>query len=340
MTMDFYVNRLAVLSAAFLFASCYQSYPRIAVDEDAVDIPCTPRVTEARRITPGVFVLLDRSRSMDYPDYGLLYWEPACEAIEGVVEELQEDVAFGLGYFPDEACDAYEPNCCGMSEAAVPVRLANLGPIRASLDATYVDGGTPTAPSVTASLGSLTSYIDLGAAFIMLVTDGVPNCNDSLSHPGCVCTNPSGVCDNATQCLDDTRTYDALRAARDAGVLVYVVGLVGGSGTSWTEVMHAMADAGGTGEATLVSDPEDILPVMSELARHVTPCLFDVDRDFFEDDPDSVTFEVGGVTWSRDPARLAGWDLVAPDRIRFFGAPCDDILGSGIAWLDGTAPCI
>jgi hypothetical protein len=318
--------------------ACYQSYPRIDVDLDAIGEPCVPPTTEAERVYPGVFVLLDRSNSMNMPEYGLVYWDDARAGIESVVTTLQDDVAFGLGYFPDPICDALNPNCCGMTEAAVPVRLHNADAITASLAAMEVDGGTPTAPSLIASLDALSDHIDMRAAYILLVTDGVPNCNEGMPYPACVCTNPSGACDNATQCLDDVRTYSTLDDVLDQGVPTYVVGLVGGGGGDWIDVMHGMAAAGGTERATLVEDPEDIGPVMSELARQVVPCLFDVDPSFMHE-PDEVLFDVGGVEWARDGSHTEGWDLIETDRIQFYGSPCTRILDATLSSVEGIIPC-
>lgn len=340
--MDCFDARFATLILALILCTgCYDSYPRLAFDPDASEDVCVPETTELERVIPGVFVLLDRSRSMDYDDGTIVirYWDPAREGILNVVSELESDVAFGLGLFPDPECDAMSPNCCGMPGATVPVGLDSYLPISAALSEMVAHGGTPTSPSLDASLDALEAYIDLRAAYILLVTDGVPNCNESMPFPACVCTNPGGTCDNATQCLDDERTLRTLQRIQDQGVPTYVVGLVGATGGDWIDVMHAMAEAGGTEEATLVEDPDDVAPVLTELARKVTPCLFDVDERFFEDDPDAILIDVQDVWWGRDTSRREGWDLVEDDRIQFFGSPCDAILGSEVMTLDGEIPC-
>jgi hypothetical protein len=120
--------RSAILLLVVLLAGCYQSYPRIALDAEAD--ACVPRVIEAERVTPGVYILLDRSRSMCYPICGdpenppeWDYWTPAVTGIDGIVGALEEDVAFGLGLFPDPMHDAEEPNCFVSAEAAERVRL-------------------------------------------------------------------------------------------------------------------------------------------------------------------------------------------------------------------------
>lgn len=318
------------------------SYPRLALDEDATDA-CVPEEIEAQLVYPGVLILLDRSRSMMYPDClapAWDYWTPATEGIIGIVGSLEQSVAFGLGLFPDPEMDGEDINCYGMSSTSNPVRLNNASAIAAAFEAAPCPhGGTPTAPSLDGSLAALGRYVSLRTASILLVTDGAPNCNFDLDHTSCTCTNPEGDCFEPFQCLDDVRTYAELDELRlGHGVETHVLGLVGATGRDWAGVMHAMAEHGGTGEAVLVEDPDDVGPVIEELTRQIIPCLFDVDPDELGD-PDSLLFDVGGVEWPRDASRLSGWDLVEPDRVRFFGPPCDDILASGIRTVHGQIPC-
>ncbi len=334
-----------LLLVALVAASCYQSYPRIALDDDAGDA-CVEDPFEADRVYPGVFIVLDRSRSMWYPDCAdpeVLwdYWTPATEGVNNIVGALGQSVAFGLGLFPDPAFDEEDPNCSVMPAAANPVRLGNAAPIAATLaDAGCPHGGTPTAMSLDSSSAALGEYIALRTASVLLVTDGAPNCNTGLDVDSCVCTNPGGGCGSSYQCLDDVLTYSVLdRLLGNHGVETYVLGLVGATGSAWIEVMHEMAAHGGTGEAVLVSDPDDVAPVMEEIARQIVPCLFNVDpADVAE--PDAVLFDVGGTAWPRDEARLSGWDLVEPDRVRFYGPPCTEILDGRIDAIVGVVPCM
>jgi hypothetical protein len=339
------VRRLLPLVALCLLPACYQSYPRIALDEDAGDA-CMEEPFEADRVYPGVFILLDYSRSMWYPtcddpDVAWDYWTPATEGVRTIVGSLGQSVAFGLSLFPDPAGGAESPNCYIMDPVPNPVRLDNADAIAATLaGATCPDGGTPTALALESSIDALRPYIELRTASVLLVTDGAPNCNLDLDHLTCTCTSPEGSCDYAHQCLDDVRTHAILdRMLGTHGIETHVLGLVGATGHVWTEEMHEMAVHGGTEEAVLVSDPDDVAPVMEEIARQIVPCLFDVDPDDVAE-PDAVLFEVDGTRWPRDGARLSGWDLVEPDRVRFFGPPCTEILDGRIDTIVGVVPCV
>ena len=61
------------------------------------------------------------------------------------------------------------------------------------------------------TLQAARAYLDTLAAdghpkFILLATDGAPNCNDALDGSSCACTNPLGGCIlNPGNCLDDAR---------------------------------------------------------------------------------------------------------------------------------------
>lgn len=335
---------LAILAIPAL-VGCYQSYPRIALDDDATDA-CVEDPFEADRVYPGVFILLDYSGSMWHPmcipEADWDFWTPAVDGVNRIVGSLGQSVAFGLSLFPDPAYAGDRPNCFAMDVAANPVRLGNADAIAATLaGATCPDGGTPTAMALEASVDALRTYIELRTASVLLVTDGAPNCNEALEPDTCTCARPDDEpCVQWHQCLDEVRTYNVLDRLRgNHGVETYVLGLVGGAGYDWIHVMHGMAAHGGTGEAVLVYDPDDVAPVMEEIARQIVPCLFVVDPADVAD-PDAVQFDVDGTIWSRDEARLSGWDLVEPDRVRFFGPPCTEILESGIDVLVGVVPCV
>ncbi|MHB8878387.1 MAG: vWA domain-containing protein [Myxococcaceae bacterium] len=110
-------------------------------------------------------------------------------------------------------------------------------------------GGRPTG----ATLAALSSYAPLNTTdreqFIVLVTDGAPNCNAVLDPTSCRCT-PAAVapCGAADRCLDQDRAVAALTTLREKGIRTFVVGFgaEAASSTSLTaEALSAMALAGG-----------------------------------------------------------------------------------------------
>src|SRR5262249_35085856 len=119
--------------------------------------------------------------------------------------------------------------------------------------------GTPTALSLT-FLGTLNELNDPQREdFILLLTDGLPNCNPNNAkncNVGmCTCTlNPTTACAPGQPfctlgCLDDDGSVQAIRDLRDAtkhagGIRTIVVGF-GSDTASGGDVLNAMAVAGG-----------------------------------------------------------------------------------------------
>jgi hypothetical protein len=133
----------------------------------------------------------------------------------------------------------------------------------ADADAT---GGTPTAAALARALEYYTKgagkELD-GGKYVLLATDGGPNCNDALSCDADACTVnideqcPMAVdncCDAAlagegaqSGCLDDAETLDRIAALHDAGIDTFVVGIPGSE--AYTKALDAFAKAGGRARA-------------------------------------------------------------------------------------------
>lgn len=123
-----------------------------------------------------------------------------------------------------------------------------------------VGGGTPTSAAL-ASVAGLAQLNDASRAnFVLLVTDGLPNCNaanpaNCTDAPACQCTLAScGTSTSATfctlGCLDQTGTVAAIEALRQQNVRTIVL-VIGPDGSP--TVFNAMARAGGL-ERTCAAD--------------------------------------------------------------------------------------
>ncbi len=155
-------------------------------------------------------------------------------------------------------------------EGTASVLQQNASQISLALQARTPQGGTPTGPALTllASTPGLTAT-DGREDFVVLITDGLPNCNANNTNAACTC-NPSlcgascsavcaaqttacqcttSTCTNALcslGCLDTDATISAVSTLRTAGVRTIVVGFGAdtASGPAIT-VLDAMARAGG-----------------------------------------------------------------------------------------------
>jgi hypothetical protein len=177
----------------------------------------------------------------------------------------------GLAIFPtaapggDNECSETAPGDILVPLSTTPADLegelvAAAASVDARIQAMTFAGGTPTGRS----LGFLRGYpplLDPDPAFarddyVLLVTDGLPNCNQSNPHTcanliDCKCTlfpstscEPSSYC--TTGCLDADASTSETTKLRSRGIKTIVVGFgaetAGGRGPA---TLNAMAEAGG-----------------------------------------------------------------------------------------------
>ena len=109
-----------------------------------------------------------------------------------------------------------------------------------------VNGGTPTAATL-ALLGTLPSLnTEDRDDFIVLLTDGLPNCNPALDRTTCTCVDGTAQCSDNRNCLDQSAAVSQISTLAARGIRTIVVGF--GSSTAGSLAappLNAMAEAGG-----------------------------------------------------------------------------------------------
>ena len=189
---------------------------------------------------PDLLVALDTSGSMSEPGGdGRTKWESAVDAVGRMATSYDSSIRWGLELFPgNEQCSA--------GYIAVPI-AATGADVRSALARAGPGGGTPIAESLAVARQHLAATNDGRPHYVLLVTDGQPNCNGNLDWQSCDCTcsgDPRCTCQEyAYNCLDDRRTQDELAALAADGVPTFVVGF--GAGVN-PAVLNALAGAGGT----------------------------------------------------------------------------------------------
>jgi hypothetical protein len=188
-------------------------------------------------------------------------------------------IAFGLELFPAPA-DPKKPipldcadNCCEMPVLpgiTVPITARSPGTtaIQAALEASGPAGGTPTAEALRRALDYFTKGAGktlTGDRYVLLATDGGPNCDATLSCTAAECTtnldedcplpNGASCCDPqfggasaSSRCLDAAGAEAQVKALRGAGVRTFVVGIPGSE--AYASTLDAFAVAGGATTAT------------------------------------------------------------------------------------------
>lgn len=246
---------------------------------------------------PTIYFVLDRSGSMASPDK----WNQVRVTVAKIMRSLGPRANFGATMFPaPSATDA-----CAQGKEIMPVTPGDPpssgadGPATTTLlAATRVvpSGGSPTGPTLDAVQARLTS--EHGRVFVILATDGAPNCNPSAScgydrcqpniedYPGCPKDGPFNCCEppdgHRENCTDAASTLGAIRALKNVGIPVYVVGLPGAA--PHVALLDEMAQAGGTALPTspryfaVNSASEDVmLATLKKIAARIAgTCTFDL----------------------------------------------------------------
>jgi hypothetical protein len=285
-----------------------------------------------------VMLVVDRSGSMNEPDAdGSRKWPTLVAVLRDVLPRVEANVAVGLLMFPvgqDEG--GAKVACTRAPTVAVSPAFNNAAAVLAALDPVTPGGGTPTFAAVNAAGGYFTAAPDpLGRRYVLLATDGAPNCNRDLDPSTCVCAAPDFACQPTwphyrESCLDDVRTLAALRALSARGIGTFVVGLLGVE--SMAGVLDAMAVAGGhplEGPRRFHSAASGT--ALASALRGITSALVDCRfrLDAAPPDPDLVDVRLGDSRLVRDPARRDGWGWSDDSHreIAFFGPTCERVRG-------------
>lgn len=340
--------------------------PDIASPPDATDVPvCMPARFELQRRSAEILFLIDRSTSMAQSLDGRMgvpreqwRWTILRSALATALPPFEARVEMGALFFPQELTEPvpdFEAACAILGGAGVDVdpRLNNSGAIVSVLDRTRPGGGTPTYEAIRRARSYLLANQTRGrAAFIVLATDGGPNCNSRLDYAVCACTSrdPSGmptcaVNANAYNCLDDMRTLSAITATVADGIPVYVIGIDDPTRPDLTDVLNQMAQAGGRpnnapGEPRYygVRSAEGLTSAFATIQRSIAQCAFVTASP--PADPDAVALTVNGMEVPRDETRRNGWDWTDPafGEVAFFGPACERV-SAGTATVVGRVGC-
>jgi hypothetical protein len=305
---------------------------------------CDEEGFEIARIIPDMLIVLDRSNSMEIDRH----WNPVREAIYAVTGAMDRQIWFGLMVFPNAqdpgACVGSSTNQCAPAVGTlVPCAEGNFRAIRDTLGLMVTCGGTPTAETLEAAKSYLQmlSPVTGHPPFILLATDGAPNCNAELPGASCTCTGAPGSCASySSNCLDDARTYAVISELRAVGIQTFVVGI---AVSAWRTVLDEMALRGGTGAAFMAEDAASIRTAFEDIAGAIASCEFDMRSPSPSADPGLVNFYFDGeaVPRDRDGPCDNGWAWMDEEhtRIQFCGTYCSDLLGRRVGEVTATWGC-
>lgn len=331
--------------------------------------PCGSQTIPAVTNPPNVAFVIDHSGSMGepLPGTGLSKYESARVALSHVLKAVGHRINYSATIFPGldgvTGCEAGDELMkMGAGDPPSYARDGKAGPrlkdLLTRLTIADVDGGTPVAPTLTSALGTLTG-LD-GKTFVVLITDGAPNCNEELSCNadacgpniegltvgGMACSGSVNCCLPSKQdpfanlsCVDSQATLDAVQALADAGIGTFVVGMPGSE--PYQQLLNAMAEAGGTarqGETKYypVADTDALETSLTAIAASVAISC-DIPLDYEPPDPDFVNVYFDGVLVAYDPA--AGWEWTADGHVAIRGSACDTLSAGDVLEVQVLAGC-
>jgi hypothetical protein len=304
--------------------------------------------------TPNIYFVLDRSGSMAQFNK----WANIQLVLQKLVVALGPRASIGAAVFPNPSQDG----CSAGVQVFRPKRgdapAGTPGPTEATfitvLSRIPAAGGTPTAATLSSLLPSLKSLP--GKTFVVLATDGGPNCNAGANCGADQCTlnidnttncapNGANCCmdpspDSRRGCLDAQPAIDAVKAIAAAGIPVYVVGVPGSA--PYATLLDQLAQAGGTarvGEpqyyAINSADQAAFMDILSSIAAMITgSCTLDLGN--LPPDPSLVNvFFDERVLPQAGPD---GWTLDGTT-VTILGASCQKILTGNVLDVRVVAGC-
>lgn len=311
---------------------------------------------------PTIYFVLDRSGSMSESGK----WSMVQQVIFSVIVGLGPRADFGVTVFPDPSSgDGCSPGREVMPTMGGDPYPGQAGPTAYALVQTLgrIDaaGGTPTAATLQALASVLATRP--GRTYVVLATDGGPNCDGSATCTAATCTDnieaaqgcppggPPNCCTNpnyggALACLDSQPTTDAVAALARAGVPVYVIGLPTVPGQpevqAYADLLDRLAQAGGTargGEpqyyAVSTTDAAALRSALASIAAKITgTCTLTLDKT--PADPGLVN-----VFFDGQPVPQAGpngWTLSGAT-VTILGTSCQAILSGQVLDVRVVAGC-
>jgi hypothetical protein len=310
--------------------------------------------TELNLLTdaPNLYLVLDRSGSMAEGNK----WTTVRITVSQMMESLGPRANFGLAVFPfDQSACAPGGQVMGVRQGDSPA--GTLGPTTKamlSVTATIPNGGTPTSATLAGLLPVLAALP--GRTFVILATDGGPNCNDAASCSSAMCIPnieseqgcPAGglpdCCDpniyGPEQCLDSQPTIDAVAAIAKAGIPTYVLGVPGSA--PYATLLDSLAQAGGTARTTEPyyyrvdsTDQSELGAALAQIAAKITAtCTLTLDQP--PPDPTHVNVYFDDKPVPADPQN--GWTL-AGSTITLEGTACDEVMKGQVLNVRVVAGC-
>jgi len=303
---------------------------------------------------PNIYFVRDRSGSMAEDNK----WTQVRIVIGKIMRALGPRAAFGATMYPaastSDACVA-GGEIMSIRPGDPPSSTVDGPTTTFLLTATRVapSGGTPTGATMNAVFSRIAGVP--GKTFVILATDGAPNCGTSScgvdmcmpnmeNAPGCpkggspnCCEAPTGTPQN---CLDAQATANATAALRTAGIPTYVIGLPGAA--PYAAVLDQVAIAGGTPLAgspkyfaVTSADQTVLLNTLKKVAaKIVATCTYTLKEA--PQKPELVNVYLDDVALPFEPGN--GWTIDG-NKVTLQGSACERVTNGDVLSVRIIAGC-
>jgi hypothetical protein len=283
---------------------------------------CGEQTFMLQRLPPDLLIVQDQSGSMMEPPAGggASKWTQMTGAINMALGASQAQQArWGIVFFPNDGF------CGAATTPDVPIGASAQGAIQSALARHSPNGGTPTQAAIRAATSYLVALQDTNPKFIVLATDGEPNCG-------------LGGFDGA----DDAGAEQAITDAKNMGINTFVIGI--SADTIADGVLNQMAQNGGEARPNgpplyySVQNQSDFVNAIAAITGTVVSCTFPL--TMAPPYPDRVTITANGMVIPRDLTHGNGWDFGAGNRtITFYGPYCMQLQNGVIVNLQAIFGC-
>jgi von Willebrand factor type A domain len=306
---------------------------------------------------PNLYFILDHSGSMARDNL----WTNVSQVLLETVRRLGPRSRYGVAFFPKSGSDGCDAGNEVMSLRQGDAPAGSRGPVWQQLRAATLPippaGGTPLGATLLALQSKLvdTAQQSPGKTYVILATDGAPNCNDTLRCNADKCSlniEQVGACSLATPncctdipgaCVDDERSTKVLSELRAKNIQTYVMGIPGSG--PYADVLRRFAQAGGTNQAS----PDGYFRVdngaQANLARALNEIVASVvgsctiDLDVAPSDPARLNVYLDGVVLPQAGADGWSYENKTTPTVRIQGESCKRIERGDILDVRVIAGC-
>ncbi len=270
------------------------------------DANCGTQTSNASQQPADVLLVMDRSGSMSYSTTAdsncktgsacTQRWSALKTGVTATLDSTAGSINWGLKFFASPSGGS-----CGVTDGVeVPIGPDSVAAIESQIAGATPGDNTPTAQAIRKATAYLKTVSDKNTKYILLSTDGEPNCGSGGN--------------SATNVPDTTA---AIKEAKDAGFLVYVIGIGPSVGN-----LDNFAAAGGTNKYFPASSTDELTAAFASISKAVVSCTFALAQT--PPDPNNVAVYLDNNLVGQDSAN--GWSFGAnATTIVLNGSTCDKI---------------